>query len=167
MDEAKLEERLARLEQVVARSLDLLGGGDVDAARELLSDLVGPESAPPPAAAAAPVITDDELEQAFAGAEPETDQMRHADDVAQQAILQADLALEADGEMAPDEVGDNFSTETMAQLLERQGDAHGADRIRAALEAHEASPAARRSGRQNVVATLERWLDNIRGGARA
>jgi hypothetical protein len=91
--------------------------------------------------------------------------MHNADDVAQQAILQADLALEAEGEPAPDEVGQHFATETMADLLEKQGDGEGASRIRAALDLGE-QPVAR-PPRGQVVATLERWLENLRGGARA
>ena len=161
MDEAKLEERLARLEQGVAESLDLLESGRSEAARLLLTALVvSPASAPETG------ITDAELETAFANAEPETDQMHHADDVAQQAILQADLALEAEGRMAPDEVGEHFATETMAQLLEKQGDTPGAGRIRAALDAHDRSEIERRPNRGKAVATLERWLGNLRGGAR-
>ena len=106
-------------------------------------------------------ISDDELDLALAGAEPEHDRMRHADEVAHEAMLQADRVLEAEGGVAPDEVGEHFATETMAHLLERQGDQAAASRIRAALGARGAD---RRAGRAEVVATLERWLDNLRGG---
>ena len=65
----------------------------------------------------------------------------------------------------------------MADLLERQGDAEGAARIRAGLAGaaaaapldhpvSEGTPGGRPSRRQ-VVATLERWLENLQGGIRA
>lgn len=162
MEEAKLQERLARLERGLERSLDLLGSGQSEEARSLLSELMeGAQRAAAPDRG----VSDDELELAFADAEPEHEQMRSADDVAEQAILQADLALEAEGELAPDEVGESFATETMAHLLERQGDGEGAERIRAALDS--GSSGGDRRSRGNVVETLERWLENLRGGPRA
>lgn len=160
MEQANLEERLARLERAVARSHELLASGRSDEARALLGELAGGSPA-----ASTRNISDDELELAFADAEPDLDRMHNADDVAQQAILQADLALEAEGEAAPDEVGQHFATETMADLLEKQGDDKGALRIRTALDLSE-QPGARPQ-RGQVVATLERWLENLRGGARA
>jgi hypothetical protein len=183
VEQAKLEERLARLERGVEQSLELLERGRSEEAQALLSELMGAVALSPgldgpatgepvavspaaPAAGAASGITDDELETAFADAEPELDRMRDADDVAQEAMLQADMALEAEGDMAPDEVGENFATETMAHLLERQGDEEGASRIRAVLGGSEGE-AGGRPARGEVVATLERWLDNLRGGARA
>ncbi len=160
MEQGNLEERLARLEREVERGLELLGSGRSDEAHALLRDLVGG-----PKAAPARRITDDELERAFADAEPDLDQMRSTDDVAQQAILQADRALESESGIAPDEVGEHFATETMAHLLENQGDGNGALRIRAALDS--AGARGPRSSRGKRVATLEQWLENLRGGARA
>ncbi len=160
MEQGNLEERLARLERGVVRGLELLGSGRSDEAHALLRELVGgPKVAP------ARRITDDELELAFAEAEPDLDQMRSTDDVAQQAILQADLALESESGRAPDGVGEHFATETMAHLLENQGDGNGALRIRAALDS--AGARGPRSSRGKRVATLEQWLENLRGGARA
>jgi hypothetical protein len=164
MEQANVEERLARLEQAVQRSLELLGSGRVDEARALLAESSG---AIPAAAGPARSITDDELELAFADAEPELERMRNADDVAQQAILQADRALEAEGQMAPDEVGDHFATETMASLLEQQGDEAAAERIRAALDGPDGAEDLGGPSRAATVATLERWLENLAGGARA
>ena len=197
MEQAKLAERLAGLEQGLVRGLALLRSGRAEEAEALLSELTrgvqtspppelapGPEISPPPelvpgpeisqppelalgpetSSAAARSITDDELELAFADAEPELEQMRDADDVAQEAMLEADRALEAEGAVAPDEVGENFATETMANLLERQGDESGAERIRAALVPAAEAPAPSR--RVDALATLERWLENLRGGAR-
>ena len=177
MDQAKLEERLVRLERGLEQSLELLGRGRSDEAQLLLSQLlggVGPSAepgvvdalsadlaAPSPAAGPDGEISDDELDRALAGAEPERDRMRDADEVAQQAMLQADRALEAEGGVAPDEVGEHFATETMAHLLEQQGDRAAASRIRAALGSRGTD---QRASRAEVVATLERWLDNLRGG---
>jgi hypothetical protein len=90
-------------------------------------------------------------------------------------MRQADEALGED--LAPDEVGTAFATRTMADLLERQGDAEGAARIRAGLEdvvaaapvdhpVSEGTPGGRPSRRQ-VIARLERWLQNLQGGIRA
>ena len=162
MEHAKLDERLARLERGVERGLELLGSGRAEEARAVLSELLGD---PRLAVAPARGISESELDGAFADAEPEVERMRSADDVAEQAMLQADLALEAEGELAPDEVGEHFATETMAHLLERQGDDDGAERIRAALDLGDGET--QRTNRGNVVSKLERWLENLRGGPRA
>lgn len=163
MEQAKLEQRLARLQRGIEQGLELLGRGRAEEARELLAELVGSPLADGMPASRS--ISDDELELAFADARPEREQMRNADDVAQEAMLRADLDLEAEGGMSPDEVGENFATETMAELLERQGDGQGASRIRAALGSRPDPPD--RPSRSDVVATLEHWLDNLRGGAPA
>jgi hypothetical protein len=75
-----------------------------------------------------------------------------------------------------------FATETMADLLERQGDAEGAAQIRVTLDAdagaagagpfdlegdpeggnHRAPP----EPRERVIGILENWLENLRGGRR-
>jgi hypothetical protein len=57
----------------------------------------------------------------------------------------------------------------MADLLEQQGDAEGARRIRESLAAREPrreAPAALRgrADRSQALSTLERWLTNVRGG---
>jgi hypothetical protein len=155
------EQRLARLEAVTARAVELLDEGQVEEARELLAGALAAEG---PATG----ISENELERAFEAARPETDRMLDADSVAQTAMRQADRLFEGDGEL--EEVGEEFQTATMAELLERQGDPSGASRIRAALGAPE-PPAARppASGQpsiQEMIATLERWLENLRGGAR-
>jgi hypothetical protein len=160
----KLEERLARLEEAVTDGLALLAVGRVDEARELLAGCLAPRPAP----IAAERISDHELERAFADAEPEIDRMRNADEVAHAAILHVDGTLAGGEAVAPeavaqDPIAENFATETMAGLLETQGDADGAARIRSALA--EGEPG--RPRRRDVVGTLERWLENLRGGDRA
>lgn len=175
MIEESAEERLAQLEKAVARSLELLERGEAAEARLELERALAPGDASGVAQDFSEGVSDQELDRAFEAAEPETDQMLDADRVAQVAMRQADEALGRD--LAPDEVGTAFATRTMADLLERQGDAEGAARIRASLvDAAAAVPADHpksedapggRRGRQQVIATLERWLDNLRGGIRA
>jgi hypothetical protein len=176
MIEESAEERLAQLEKAVARSLELLGMGEMQKASRELERVRAPDgpSGVLPLAEFPEGVSDRELDHAFEVAEPETDQMLDADHVAQVAMRQADEALGED--LAPDEVGTAFATRTMADLLERQGDAEGAERIRVGLAdadvamldgpVSEGRPG-RRPSRQHVIATLERWLDNLRGGIRA
>lgn len=165
MNDASGDERIAQLEQALARSLEWLEEGEVEAARDELLR-VAPASRPQS------LITDQELEAAFARAEPETDQMLDADGVAQAAIQAADRAL-ADESDQPLELGERFATASMAALLEQQGDERGALQIRAALGSASApvsrdKPASSsRSHRDRVIGTLEQWLTNLRGGARA
>jgi len=173
--EESAEDRLAQLEKAVARSLELLELGETDEARLELGRALAPggPSGVPPLEELSEGVSDQELDHAFEEASPETDQMLDADRVAQVAMRQADEALGED--LAPDEVGTAFATRTMADLLERQGDAEGAERIRASLvegaeaadhPAWEAAPGGRPS-RKQVIATLEHWLENLRGGIRA
>jgi hypothetical protein len=121
------------------------------------------------AAAAAPMLFPEaEFEQAFASAEPELDAMITPDSVAEEAALRADGLYGA----SAFESGGAFSTRTMADLLERQGDREGAARIRAKLTtpAPEATPAAKSrpaaeppvSPRDTTLAELERWLERAR-----
>jgi hypothetical protein len=154
------DERLARLERAIRRGIELLAQGRGDAAR---SELVRALGAEPQAAPFEGSVSESELEQAFETAAPEREQMFDADRVAQAAIRQAERDLAA--ETGPAEVGAAFRTRTLADLLERQGDAAGASQIRSQLGAPAARPAPR-GGRRQVMATLERWLENLRRGAR-
>ena len=176
MIEKSAEERLAQLEKAVARSLELLETGETQEARLELGRALAPggHSTAAPLVEFSEGVIEQELDHAFEAAEPEMDQMLDADRVAQVAMRQADEALGED--LAPDEVGTAFATRTMADLLERQGDEEGADRIRAGLAneaagvlldhpAREGRPGGR-PGRQQVISTLERWLENLRGGIR-
>ena len=166
-------ERLGRLEEAVALSLELLDAGRVGEAREELA-----RQLPVAVEERAPRITDHEIEVAFASAESEREHMVDADSVARAAIHQVDRDLsqeiglpgvEAHAEIGGPQVSERFATATMAEVLEQQGDLDGADRIRAGLDPS-APPVAGESprpSRQNVVVTLERWLENLRRGARA
>jgi len=151
-------------------------------------------------------VGDDELDLAFAVAEPQVDEMISPNRMAEQVLLDHDpvddeeddsppleLDEEEDGIAAP---GPAFRTATMAELLARQGDAEGAEAIRRELERrregavaarpvdaafvlaqsplalesapadepdHDAAdPAPQRS--LHILATLERWLENIQRG---
>jgi hypothetical protein len=161
------DDRIAELE----RALRADPGGKILAAL-LLRALAGPGrdgelhrrleawvgEEPPPDAAEV------EFEQAFAVAEPELAQMITPDSVAEEAALAADAPPEAHGPLASSGA---FATRTMAELLEKQGDRRGAERIRAALGEAAASFAQRAEGERSpsdssVIAVLERWLDNVR-----
>lgn len=134
----------------------------------------------------ASALSDAELDDAFELAETDAEQLIDPNRVAQEAILHADSGaaeglredaaealredaaerLREDGADAPFGTGQAFVTETMARLLDRQGDARGAARIRAALAA-ESPPRrdlrlSRAQRRMRTVAVLERWLANLR-----
>jgi hypothetical protein len=140
-----------------------------------------------PQAVAADSLSDAELDDAFEQAETDAEQLIDPNRVAQEAILHADSGAaeglredsarglredsvgglrenSADGPLG---TGQAFVTETMARLLDRQGDARGAARIRAALAAEMPPPRrdqrlARVQRRTRTVAVLERWLANLR-----
>jgi hypothetical protein len=154
-------------------ALVLWDQGREDEAREQLARLgvallTGEGIAASPAPDAA--LSDDEIETAFAEAETDAEQMIDPDRVAAEAILRADGGAaeglrEDTGEPAYT-TGQAFVTETMARLLDRQGDARGAARIRAALSAESPArrdtPHPRAQRRARTVAVLERWLTNLR-----
>ena len=145
-----------------------------EAVSERLPDAVPTAGAKAEAGAAqpaeAPPLSEAEFEQAFATAEPELEAMVTPDSVAEEAALRVDGSF---GSHNPLEESPTFATRTMAELLERQGDAAGAARIRAALdqrvaseasapEPPEAAPAAGAGPGGRFIATLERWLGNAR-----
>lgn len=141
----------------VALALALLDQRRADAAREELERALT-------AAAETPVeLSEQELEEAFEQAEPEAEQLVDADRVAQQALREAELgpADEISASGADESV---FATRTMAELLERQGDRAGAERIRSRLEASGGASegASANDPRGRVVRELERWLANLR-----
>ncbi|HVH20159.1 MAG TPA: hypothetical protein VNF72_17840 [Myxococcota bacterium] len=118
-------------------------------------------------AATAEAVSEAELDVAFEEAETDAEQLIDPNRVAAEAILHADSAA-AEGlrEDYGDPPGQAFVTETMARLLDRQGDARGAARIRAVLAAESPPPRERRRLRSRqrayTVAILERWLANLR-----
>jgi Flp pilus assembly protein TadD len=103
-------------------------------------------------------LEDRELDGAFASAEPDLDEMLDANELAARALRAADLDQPEGFVPAADSP---FATRTVAELLERQG--HGAE---AAALRRTLSGGGEGDGpggdREHVIATLERWLDNLR-----
>jgi hypothetical protein len=154
--ERDAEDVAARATAVLA-ALDL---GDEARARSFLEPLV---------AVAAPLgfesFEETEIDGAFAEAEPETAAMRDANAVAYDAIRAA--ALDTPEGVATPEPESPFQTRTMAALLERQGDAAGAESIRSAIARRESETSVpMRSGRRHGdrIRILERWLGRVRRG---
>jgi hypothetical protein len=164
--------------------LALLDQGRLDEAYRELEGVAEAARSPRPAAGAlVGELTDGELDHAFSRAETDPREVVDADRVAQEAIREArldrpeglsDEALEDD--LAPPFATSRratYATATMAELLERQGDERAASRIRASLRpaAVDESEAAGEGlfpldgpdRRRRQVATLERWLQNLRG----
>jgi tetratricopeptide (TPR) repeat protein len=157
----------------VALGLALLDQGRDAEARQVLEDrldavlaALGPRApAPPPSEALegfGESLTAPELDRAFALAETDAEEMIDADRVAEEALHRTDpdpLGVIAGSPDSP------YATQTMADLLERQGDAEAASLLRTNLRkpAAPASPSGGgRSRRRGTVATLERWLENLR-----
>jgi hypothetical protein len=109
-------------------------------------------------------LAENELERAFDHAEAETAEVWTTNRVAE-AALRAVERGEPEG-VRLHEPDSPFATETVANLLERQGDPGRARAIRRALtdEAEEAALAP--DARKRWVSTLERWLDNLRRASR-
>ena len=91
----------------------------------------GDLAAAEPAEVMATPVVDAELDAAFATAEPLTDEMHDANDIAEQAMRQEQL--DAPEGFQLDEVP-AFATETMARLLDEQGDGETAETIRRRLQ---------------------------------
>ncbi|MFQ5416280.1 MAG: hypothetical protein ACE5FL_04430 [Myxococcota bacterium] len=106
-------------------------------------------------------VTDGEIERAFDDAEPVRDQLVDADRVALEAMRAVELDRPEEGHSTGDPL---FATQTMADLLERQGDTQAASRIRATLSTAgpRAEPARVRGQRERIIETLEGWLITLR-----
>lgn len=157
---------------VLALVLVLLDTGRAGEARRILERAAAEvlaEGAPPRAPDGAldldGDVSDAELDLAFAGAETDRDEVLDADRVALEAMRGSGLEAPEDVAAVP---GAPFETRTMADLLERQGDAAGAARIRDALSAPgraaDPEPPGEAAPGDRIVATLERWLENLRRG---
>jgi tetratricopeptide (TPR) repeat protein len=103
-------------------------------------------------------LEDRELDGAFASAEPDLDEMVDANELAARALRAADLDEPEGFVPAADSP---FATRTVAELLEQQGHGAEAAALRRTLSG-EATGAAGDPERERVLATLERWLDNLR-----
>jgi tetratricopeptide (TPR) repeat protein len=190
-----LQERPSFVAGRVALSLALLDLGRVDEARtELIQVLeINPHHAPAANALqiSAPLdqgamdepeenpellgdLAEDELENAFQDAEAQPDEMLSANRVAAAAVRGID-GDEPEGVM-PIPADSPFATETVAGLLDQQNHREEAQVMRESLAAPPASAMlAAEPGvalhdtinhRARVIATLERWLENLRRGSR-
>ena len=152
--------------------LDLL---DVERAREALEPAVagwsldapqplalGPDSGEPFAAQSDPLadLAENELERAFAHAEAETVEVWTTNRVAEAALRAVEAGVPEGVRL--DEPDSPFATETVASLLESQGDVGRARSIRRALTSDAAEAALAPDERKRWLSTLERWLDNLR-----
>jgi len=175
------------LEGHIAAALALLDLHHPDEARRALEAALDAAGCTPVAARVPgfetgfEALAEAELDSAFATASPERESMIDADGIAFEAILAARLdepesvRRQAPREAAPFEedpagaapeadfpIESPFHTRTMADLLERQGDASAAHTIRVALE--RPSSGALDERRAAAIQTLERWLARLRGG---
>jgi tetratricopeptide (TPR) repeat protein len=159
----------------LALGLALIDQGRGREARSLLAQLLDDavSALAAPAAPAHGALSEAELDMAFDRAETDMGELIDPDRVAAAAVAHvdagADDGLDEGAAREPLPIGGAFATETMAELLERQGDRSGASRIRAALGSPPAPAGhASRAGhapasRQQWIDTLERWLGNLRG----
>ena len=119
-------------------------------------------------------LAEDELENAFEEAEAQPDEMLSASQVVAAAVRGVEQD-EPEGVM-PFPEDSSFATETVADLLEQQDHLGEAQAMREALQAPAASmtpdteldvslPDAV-NDRARLIATLERWLENLRRGYR-
>jgi len=164
LDLGRLDEARAELMQVLASVPDhplarRAAAGVAEAAEDAAEDAAAPFSA----------LDEAELEVAFEAAEADPEEMVDANRLAEAALRSVESeAAEPWGGRASSEP--LFATETVAELLDRQGHGDEARVVRERIgrragevRAHEAS---RTDDRTRVLATLERWLDNLRRGNR-
>jgi hypothetical protein len=119
-------------------------------------------------------LAEEELENAFQDAEAQPDEMMSASRVVAATVR----AVDHDKPEGVILLGENspFATQTVAGLLEQQDHREEAEAIRDVLEdpAVPASlatdpgeaPSDTANGRAGVIATLERWLENLQRGCR-
>ncbi len=107
-------------------------------------------------------LADDELENAFDAAEAQPDEMRDANHVAAAALELIEDGVPEGVDLTTAE--SPFATETIANLLESQGQRERASEVRSAARMRGQFREARLDEvrRERVVATLSRWLDNLR-----
>jgi hypothetical protein len=147
--------------EVVAHALALLDEGRVAEAQALLARALSEAGlAAAPHAGALVSFADAELEMALDDARPEMDSMIDADGIAFEAMRRE--RLDEPETVALPAPGSPFHTRTLADLLERQGDAEGAHAIRSALETD--ADGGEPEQRAQTIRILERWLGRLRGG---
>jgi tetratricopeptide (TPR) repeat protein len=119
-------------------------------------------------------LAEDELENAFQDAEAQSDEMLSASHVVAAAVR----GVEQDGPegVMPFPADSSFATETVASLLEQQDHLGEAQAMREVFRAPAASLTLDTepdvslpdtvNDRARLIATLERWLENLRRGSR-
>ena len=163
-----LERRPGHLAGRVALALALLDLARVPEARRELERVLGEVPDHPVARAAYGAtgdlddsldeLEDRELDGAFASAEPDLDEMHDANALAARAVRAADLDA-PEGFLA--DPASPFATRTVVELLEQQGHGAEAAALRRTLD-RPGDGGPDDAERERVLATLERWLDNLR-----
>jgi hypothetical protein len=171
--QAALETGATHAAARIAHVLALIDCGDLVSAHRALEDaydalggevaaLELAEIAAAPAPATLAALGDDELEHAFDAAEAQPDEMHDANHVAAAALELIEDGLPEGIDLTSTE--SPFATETVAGLLERQGQRQRADEVRTAARARGQFREQRldEARREHVVATLSRWLEQLR-----
>lgn len=110
-------------------------------------------------------LAENELEHAFSQVESESVEVWTTNRVAEAALRSVE-AGRPEGIAGLAEPESPFATETVATLLERQGDPERARAIRRSLSDEREAADAEPEARKEWVGTLERWLDNLRRASR-
>lgn len=166
LDQGEVEEARHALEML----LEALAGDDVglhagvsvgvDAAH---SSMISDNTLAAATAAALELVgslDDASFERALEAAETQHELMLDADSVAEQALRE--IPAELPDELLPS-ADSPFATRTFADLLERQGHEEEADTLRSSLASQPPAPGADGQGPHGgSLATLERWLENLR-----
>jgi hypothetical protein len=110
-------------------------------------------------------LAENELERAFAQVESESVEVWTTNRVAEAALRSVEAGRpEGVAELA--EPRSPFATETVATLLERQGEPERARAIRRSMEREREPGGDDSEAPKQWVGTLERWLDNLRRASR-
>ncbi|MDG2052007.1 MAG: hypothetical protein P8M78_17790 [Myxococcota bacterium] len=194
--EAGLAAAPDRLAGRVVLGLALLDAGLEPEAREALISVLEPALAPHRVGDSRAPLVDAEIEAALAEARPEVDEMISANQMAERVLdehgpfegdrggVKPEVRTQKPKLSRPQEDGPSglFRTETMAGLLDRQGDASGAEAIRRELASISnvgdladypdsdgmltgASTLDPEAKSKRTIETLERWLLNLQRGA--
>jgi hypothetical protein len=110
-------------------------------------------------------LAENELEHAFAQVESEAVEIWTTNRVAEAALRSVEEGR-PEGVAPLGEPASPFATETVATLLERQGDPVRARAIRRTLEREVEAASEVPEERKRWIGTLERWLENLRRASR-
>jgi hypothetical protein len=110
-------------------------------------------------------LAENELEHAFAQVESESVEVWTTNRVAEAALRSVEGGR-PEGVVDLAEPESPFATETVASLLERQGDPARARAIRRTIDREVEAAADVPEAQKHWVGTLERWLDNLRRASR-